>query len=192
MKRGRRNDGHGWCGGGKAKRKAKTPWVCGRGRALGMGGARSRAEQIPDRGREGDLGRHLFCGARRAVVLVRVSFGLRGGGAGGLGDAGNETLDQLGGTLQGAAVQLHADAGAGTYQVQRAETAALPVRALDARRTAGYCVENPMICHHLFYIPAIHCTASRWRASSRNWSRGMVGLRWDIASPSVVFKSIRA
>ena len=34
---------------------------------------------------------------------MRVGFGLRGGGAGGLGDAGDETLGQVGGTLQGAA-----------------------------------------------------------------------------------------
>jgi len=186
MKRGRRNDGHGWCGGGKAKRKAKTPWVCGRGRALVMGGHLFASRKNPRTG-AGEVGlrRHRFGSGSR------VGFGL-GGGAGGFGDAGNEALDQLDRAFHGAAVQLHADAGAGTYQVQRAETAALPVRALDARRTAGYCVENTMICHHLFYIPAIHCTASRWRASSRNWSRGMVGLRWDIASPSVVFKSIRA
>jgi len=142
----------------------------------------------PVREQKKNPGGHRGCDSGRHGL----GSGSRLGGGTGLGDAGNETLDQLGGTLQGAAVQLHADAGAGTYQVQRAETAALPVRALDARRTAGYCVENTMICHHLFYIPAIHCTASRWRASSRNWSRGMVGLRWDIASPSVVFKSIRA
>src|ERR1035437_1547157 len=168
-------------------------WVSGRGRALGLGGQTGASRKNPRTSR-GGLTYAATCSAVRGgpsywCGLVSVS-GVEG--AGGLGDAGNEALDQLGGTLQGAAVQLHADAGAGTYQVQRAETAALPVRALDARRTAGYCVENPMICHHLFYIPAIHCTASRWRASSRNWSRGMVGLRWDIASPSVVFKSIRA
>ena len=56
----------------------------------------------PEPGRS-DLCGHLFGGARRAVVLVRVGFGLRGGGAGGLGDAGNEALDQLDRTLQGAA-----------------------------------------------------------------------------------------
>jgi hypothetical protein len=37
-----------WLGG-----KAKTPWVRGRGRALGMGGRGSRAEKISDRGRGG-------------------------------------------------------------------------------------------------------------------------------------------
>jgi hypothetical protein len=46
---------------------------------------------------------HLFGGARRAIVLVRVGNGLRDGGAGGLGDAGNETLEQLDRTLHGAA-----------------------------------------------------------------------------------------
>jgi phage-related minor tail protein len=50
-----------------------------------------------------DLCGHLFGGARRAVVLVRVGFGFRGGGAGGLGDAGNEPLDQLDRAFQGAA-----------------------------------------------------------------------------------------
>ena len=72
-------------------------------RAYGDGWADSRAEKIPDRSRGGDLVRHLFGGARRAVVLVRVAFGLRGGGAGGLGDAGNEALDQLDGAFHGAA-----------------------------------------------------------------------------------------
>ena len=83
---------------------AKTPWVRGRGRALGMGGPGSRAEKHP-RPEPGmsDLCGHLFGGARRAVVLVRVGFGLRGGGAGGLGDAGNEALGQLDRTLQGTA-----------------------------------------------------------------------------------------
>ena len=50
-----------------------------------------------------DLCGHLFGGARRAVVLVRVGFGLRGGGAGGLGDAGNEAFDQLDRAFHGAA-----------------------------------------------------------------------------------------
>jgi uncharacterized coiled-coil protein SlyX len=50
-------------------------------------------------------------------------------------------------------------------------------QGLDARPTTGYCIENPMICHHLSNIPGIPCTASRWNASLRNWSRGMVGLR---------------
>jgi hypothetical protein len=45
----------------------------------------------------------MFGGARRAVVLVRVPFCLRGGGAGRFGDAGNEALGQLDRTLQGAA-----------------------------------------------------------------------------------------
>ena len=46
---------------------------------------------------------HLFGGARRAVVLVRVGCVLRDGGAGGLGDAGIETLDQLDRAFHGAA-----------------------------------------------------------------------------------------
>ena len=68
-----------------------------------MGGPGARAGKIPDWRRGGDLGRHLFGGARRAVVLVRVGGFLRGGGAGGLGDAGNEALNQFDRTLQGAA-----------------------------------------------------------------------------------------
>ena len=39
---------------------------------------------------------HLFGGARRDVALVRVGFGLVGG-AGGLGDAGNEAVGQASG-----------------------------------------------------------------------------------------------
>ena len=66
-----------------------------KGSSIGDGWADSRAEKIPDRSRGGDLVRHLFGGARRAVVLVRFGFGLPGGGAGGLGDAGNEALGQL-------------------------------------------------------------------------------------------------
>ena len=45
-----------------------------------MAGFASRRNPRPEPGRF-DLGRHLFGGARRAVVLVRVGFGLRGGGA---------------------------------------------------------------------------------------------------------------
>ena len=64
----------------------------------------SRAEEIPDRSRGGlTYAATCFGGARRAVVLVRVGFGLRGGGAGGLGDAGNEALDQLDRAFHGAA-----------------------------------------------------------------------------------------
>ena len=49
-----------------------------------------------------DLCGHLFGGARRAVVLMRVGFGLLGG-LRGLGDAGNEALDQLDRAFHGAA-----------------------------------------------------------------------------------------
>src|ERR1035441_3118579 len=56
---------------------AKTPWARGRGRALGMGGhlfaSRKNPRLAPGRS---DLCGHLFGGARRAVVLVRVGFGL--------------------------------------------------------------------------------------------------------------------
>lgn len=46
---------------------------------------------------------HLFGGAGRAVVLVRVGFDIQAGGAGGPGDAGDEPLGQLGGIFQGGA-----------------------------------------------------------------------------------------
>jgi len=49
-----------------------------------------------------DLCGHLFGGARRTVVLVRGGFGVRGGGAGGLGAAGKEALGQCDGALVGA------------------------------------------------------------------------------------------
>ena len=62
----------------------------------------SRKDPRPKPGMS-DLCGHLFGGARRAVILVRVGAHLRGGGAGGLGDAGNEALGQLDRTFQGAA-----------------------------------------------------------------------------------------
>jgi hypothetical protein len=46
--------------------------------------------------------------------------------------------------------------------------------------------------NRLLPIPVIPCTASRWKASSINWSSGMVGARWGVASPSAVSDSIRA
>ena len=69
---------------------------------LKVGRVREQKNPRPEPGRF-DLCSHLFGGARRAVVLVRVGFGLRGGGAGGLGDAGNETLDQFDRAFHGAA-----------------------------------------------------------------------------------------
>ena len=55
----------------------------------------------PEPGRS-DLCGHLFGGARRAVVRCGLVSG-SGRRGGGLGDAGNETLDQLDRTLHGAA-----------------------------------------------------------------------------------------
>jgi hypothetical protein len=49
--------------------------------------AEQRKTQVRRRG--GDLGRQLFRGARRAVVLARVGFDFRRGG-GGFGHAGDE------------------------------------------------------------------------------------------------------
>jgi len=69
----------------------------------GWAGFASRNNPRPEPGRS-DLGGHLFGGARRAVLLVRVGFGLRGGGAGGLGDARNEAVGQLNG--QGETVEI--------------------------------------------------------------------------------------
>ena len=65
-----------------------------------------------------DLCRHLFGGARRAVALVRVGFGLRAGGAGGLGDAGNEALGQLDRAFHGAAGR---PPGSGKSEVRRSK-----------------------------------------------------------------------
>ena len=67
-----------------------------KGSSIGDGRAwfASRKNPRPQEGRS-DLCGHLFGGARRAIVLVRVGFGLRGRGAGGLGDLSNEPLDQL-------------------------------------------------------------------------------------------------
>ena len=45
----------------------------------------------------------MFGGARRAVVAMGVCVGLRGGGTGGLDDAGNEALGQLDRAFHGAA-----------------------------------------------------------------------------------------
>ena len=60
-----------------------------------MGGVREQ-KKSPDEPGMSDLCGHLFGGARHAVVLVRVGFGLVGG-AGGLGDAGNEAVGQASG-----------------------------------------------------------------------------------------------
>ena len=85
-------------------RGGEDPLGSWKGSSIGDGwaGFASRKNPRPEPGMS-DLCGHLFGGARRAVVLVRVGFGLRGGGAGGLGDAGNEALDQLDRTLHGAA-----------------------------------------------------------------------------------------
>ena len=68
-----------------------------KGSSIGDGRAwfASRKNPRPQEGRS-DLCGHLFGGARRAIVLVRVGFGLVGG-AGGLGDAGNEAVGQASG-----------------------------------------------------------------------------------------------
>ena len=69
-----------------------------------MGGVREQ-KKSPDAPGMSDLCGHLFGGARRAVVLVRVGFGLRGGGAGGFGNAGNEAEGQARGFSGDEAVQ---------------------------------------------------------------------------------------
>ena len=76
---------------------------------MGMGGPGSRAGKIPGGYRGGDLGRH--------------GLGDGSGGAG-LGDAGNEALGQLGGTLQGAA-----GIGADILEVVRVTTKVRTLRA---------------------------------------------------------------
>ena len=104
----------------------------------------------PRTGRGGDLGRHLFGGARRAVVVVRVGGIFRVFGLGGLGDAGDEALGQLDRALHGAA-GIGADfleGGKGDHEVQDA-----PSWIAGSDGDGGSCGVVVVICRvHVFLI----------------------------------------
>ena len=92
---------------------------------------------------------HLFGGARRAVVLVRVGCVLRGGGAGGFGDAGNEALDQLDRAFHGAA-GVGADVFVGREGDHEAEDASGGIAGSDGY---GWGCGVVLICRvHVFYL----------------------------------------
>ena len=120
----------------------------------------------PESGRSGLCG-HLFGGARRAVVLVRVGLGLLVG-LRGLGDAGNETLDQLDGTLHGAA-GVGADVFVGREGDHEAEDASGGIAGSDGDGR-GCCIVV-LICRvHVFLFVSgsspFHQKARRLRAAS--------------------------